>query len=220
MQLTQYLREEFRIVELRVRQYRSHHPQIAPGTHTFDAQCTGQSSGEWLSSTLYWNSVSLTVSAVPTLQVACSANPTSAVAPLDVSFSTTVSGGLEPYEYSWTFGDGSTSTYANPMHTYASAGTFAVTVVVTDTETTAQVKSATATITVTAQSGDGNGGGGGGDTNANALDSMIVVGIVGGIIAVVIVVVVVVLISMGRKKNSGGQGSMPPSQQTGPPQNP
>jgi PKD repeat protein len=35
--------------------------------------------------------------------------------------------------YLWTFGDGSTSTIAKPVHTYATAGTYPVTLVVTDT---------------------------------------------------------------------------------------
>jgi serine protease len=42
------------------------------------------------------------------------------------------SGGTTPYSYSWAFGDGSTSTQANPSHTYAKQGTYKVTETVTD----------------------------------------------------------------------------------------
>ena len=38
----------------------------------------------------------------------------------------------EPVTYAWNFGDGSTSTAANPTHTYASAGTFTARLTVTD----------------------------------------------------------------------------------------
>jgi len=198
-------------------------PQTTTGSHTYDVETKAQATGDWVSSSLTWDSIYLTVSTVPTLSVACSANPTSGAAPLPVTFSTTVTGGLVPYSYSWTFGDGSTSTLANPTHTYASAGSFSVTVVVTDTETTDQVKSATAQITVTAGTGGGGGGGGGGGSGAS--DSSTTLMIIAIIAVVVVVAIVVALVMMSRKKKSGGQGQMPPMQQPpmqqyGPPQNP
>jgi len=183
-------------------------PQTTTGSHTYDVEAKAQATGDWLSSTLNWDSISVTVSTVPTLSVVCSANPTSGAAPLDVTFSTTVTGGLAPYSYSWTFGDGSTSTLANPTHTYASAGPFTATVVVTDTETTDQVKSATAQITVAA--GTGGGGGGGGSGASDSSTTLMII----AIIAVVVVVAVVALVMMSRKKKSGGQGQMPPMQQS------
>jgi len=39
---------------------------------------------------------------------------------------------LTPYTYGWTFGDGGTSTDANPRHTYAAAGTYTVELSVTN----------------------------------------------------------------------------------------
>ena len=53
-----------------------------------------------------------------------SANPTSGPAPLAVSFSSAGSSDPEnqPLTYSWTFGDGTTSTAANPSHTYCPTG--------------------------------------------------------------------------------------------------
>jgi PKD repeat protein len=51
---------------------------------------------------------------------------------LQVSFTCTPSDGTEPYTYSWSFGDGGTSTEQNPTHTYTTAGTRSATVVVTD----------------------------------------------------------------------------------------
>jgi len=62
----------------------------------------------------------------PKLSVSISASPTSGNAPLPVSFSSHVSGGTGSYSYFWTFGDGGTSTSANPTHTYKTPGTYTV----------------------------------------------------------------------------------------------
>jgi len=54
------------------------------------------------------------------------ANPTSGKAPLTVAFSSAGSADPEgqPLTYRWDFGDGATSTAANPSHTYASSGRY------------------------------------------------------------------------------------------------
>ena len=39
-----------------------------------------------------------------------------------VSFTSTITGGTAPFAYSWSFGDGGSSTMANPTHTYNSPG--------------------------------------------------------------------------------------------------
>ena len=49
-----------------------------------------------------------------------------------VIFSGRASGGVAPYEYSWSFGDGSKGTGANVSHVYASAGTYNVSYCVND----------------------------------------------------------------------------------------
>ncbi|MEU4676585.1 ThuA domain-containing protein [Micromonospora sp. NPDC023737] len=62
------------------------------------------------------------------------ATPTSGAAPLTVNFSS--EGSRDPdggtLTYAWTFGDGQTSTEANPTHTYAAAGNFAAQLTVTN----------------------------------------------------------------------------------------
>jgi len=65
-----------------------------------------------------------------------SATPLSGPAPLSVTFS---SGGSsdpdgDPITYSWNFGDGGTSTQANPSHPYGSTGTFTAVLTVTDSK--------------------------------------------------------------------------------------
>lgn len=64
-------------------------------------------------------------------EVSFSAAPVTGDAPLDVQFTSTVTG-TAPFTYAWTFGDGTTSTEQNPVHTYASAGTYSVSLTVTN----------------------------------------------------------------------------------------
>lgn len=63
-----------------------------------------------------------------------SANPTSGSTPLNVTFSSAGSSDPEgqPLSYQWTFGDGQTSTAANPVHTYAQAGQYTARLSVSD----------------------------------------------------------------------------------------
>ncbi len=67
---------------------------------------------------------------------AASASPASGTAPLNVNFSS--SGSHDPdgsiSSYSWNFGDGSSSTQANPAHTYDNAGDFTAVLTVTDNQ--------------------------------------------------------------------------------------
>ena len=66
--------------------------------------------------------------------VSASGNPTSGSTPLQVSFSSAGSSDPEgqPLTYSWSFGDGTTSTAANPSHTYPTAGTYQARLTVSD----------------------------------------------------------------------------------------
>ena len=72
------------------------------------------------------------------------ANVTSGVIPLTVAFTNT-STGMGITSHSWEFGDGTTSSEANPVHTFAAPGTYTVTLTVTNA-----AGSDTATRTVTA----------------------------------------------------------------------
>ena len=62
------------------------------------------------------------------------ANPTSGQAPLAVTFSSAGSSDPEggALTYSWTFGDGATSTQANPTHTYQASGQYTARLTVSD----------------------------------------------------------------------------------------
>ncbi|HVK21827.1 MAG TPA: ThuA domain-containing protein [Actinokineospora sp.] len=77
-----------------------------------------------------------------------SATPNSGALPLTVQFSSAGSNDPEggALTYAWTFGDGGTSTAANPSHTYNTAGAFNAQLTVTDPTG----KTGTANITITA----------------------------------------------------------------------
>ncbi len=62
------------------------------------------------------------------------ATPSSGIAPLTTQFDSSLSSDPDGtiVSWYWTFGDGTTSTSANPSHVYASAGTYAASLTVTD----------------------------------------------------------------------------------------
>jgi PKD repeat protein len=66
------------------------------------------------------------------LTASASASPMTGMAPLNVGFTGNVSGGISPYTYDWTFGDGGSSTQKNPSHTYSTPGEYTATFTVTD----------------------------------------------------------------------------------------
>ena len=85
--------------------------------------------------------------------------PTSS-ASTTVTFLAMLSGGTSPYKFSWSFGDGTTSTLGSPTHTYQSFGTYTVALSVTDSSIpNAFTVSATHMVTLTQPFTPGGGGG-------------------------------------------------------------
>ncbi|WFN35412.1 PKD domain-containing protein [Methanogenium sp. S4BF] len=92
---------------------------------------------------LYLYGTALTADEVATLADACSppsgdapvvsftGTPVTGDAPLAVQFTSTVTG-TTPFTYLWSFGDGTTSSDLNPLHTYTDAGTYDVNLTVTN----------------------------------------------------------------------------------------
>lgn len=105
------------------------HTFNTPGTHTATFLVT-DADGDTDSAV-----VTVTMRDNLTPSVTASATPTSGVAPLSVNFSAIAVSGDAPYNYSWSFGDGSApSSRQNPSHIYSSAGTYSATVTVTDND--------------------------------------------------------------------------------------
>src|SRR5438034_2620118 len=75
-------------------------------------------------------------------------SPSSPNAGQTVSFSASVSGGTQPYSYSWSFGDGSIGTGSTVAHAYSSVGTFTVILTVTDSGSPQQASTSQQSLTV------------------------------------------------------------------------
>ncbi|MDE1820192.1 MAG: PKD domain-containing protein [Euryarchaeota archaeon] len=84
-----------------------------------------------------------------------SGEPTSGTAPLAVQFCAQVAGGLAPYTYAWTFGNGGASSEACPAYTYPTPGTYEATVLVNDSGGNSAI--ASLRIQVNESGGGGNG---------------------------------------------------------------
>src|SRR6267143_1076147 len=69
------------------------------------------------------------------LNVTLSAKPLGGYPPLQVSFSGSATGGVSPYSYSWSFGDGSVSSQQNATHNYSIKGVYIATLNVVDAST-------------------------------------------------------------------------------------
>ena len=79
------------------------------------------------------------------------ASVNSGVAPLSVDFTGAGAGGTAPYTYSWTFGDGGTSTSQNPTYIYQNNGVYTATLKVTDDSPENLFDTDTEVITVSAE---------------------------------------------------------------------
>jgi PKD repeat protein len=65
-----------------------------------------------------------------------------------IQFYGSATGGVPPYSWNWEFGDGSHSTEQNPMHTYASPGTYTATLTVIDSFSPPNTDSNTTTVEI------------------------------------------------------------------------
>jgi len=107
------------------------HTYIAAGSYTVSLTVNGPSGSDTETKTAFVN-VYTPVSAN------FSANQTSGIAPLSVTFTNSSTGDYT--STNWTFGDGGTSSSLNPVHVYTTGGTYAVSLTVSgpggsDTET-------------------------------------------------------------------------------------
>jgi PKD repeat protein len=98
------------------------HTYTAPGTYTVSLTVTGPGGSDTATQT------NLITVGTPPPVADFSGTPTSGVVPLTVAFSDLSGGNVT--SWSWTFGDGGTSTAQNPGHTYVAVGTYTVSLTV------------------------------------------------------------------------------------------
>jgi len=118
----------------------------------------------------------------PPLGVTISASTLTPSVGENVSFVSIAFGGSAPYTYAWTFGDQSTAATADPGHSYASAGSFAVELTVQDKH--GNTTSANLTIVV----------------SASAQTTSASIGLWEIAIVVVIVLAVILFLILGRRR--------------------
>ena len=94
-------------------------------------------------------SVTVTSPPPPPLSASFTFKPSSPDAGQAVSFIGSASGGVSPYSYSWSFGDGGTASGSLVSHTFQSAGTY--TVILTIKDSAGQIAKSSQTITVNAR---------------------------------------------------------------------
>jgi PKD repeat protein/outer membrane protein assembly factor BamB len=85
---------------------------------------------------------------IPLAAAAVVSQPPNGSAPLNVSFRGVAAGGLPPYNFSWSFGDGQGGYGAAPVHSFGAMGGYNVSVTIRDMRHATQ--SANATVLVTA----------------------------------------------------------------------
>jgi PKD repeat protein len=83
------------------------------------------------------------------------------IAPLTINFTNTSTG--DGLTYSWNFGDGGTSTQANPTHTFVNPNVYSVTLTVTNANGTDQTSTTIVALPPDMGDNGGNGGNGGGN---------------------------------------------------------
>ena len=92
-------------------------------------------------------STTMTVSPDDLTIATLTASATNVTVGSPVLFGASVSGGIAPLSYSWSFGDGSSSTSALPTHDWTNAGTYTVDLTVTDSLGDRASQSLTVTVT-------------------------------------------------------------------------
>lgn len=166
------------------------------GDYTISITVTGQATGDWFAESCGPFTGTFRVNALPPPPtVTATANPTTGSTPLTVNFQATVSQGLAPFTYSWTFGDGGTGNGASTSHTYTQPGTYTAEVVVTDS----RGRSTSDTVAITVQS-----------AISGALGSDVGIIVLALIIVVAVVAVAAVLLS--RKRRVPPMSPQPPAQ--------
>jgi PKD repeat protein len=146
----------------------------------------------------------LAIDTLPLFFAEPSASATAGVGPLTVNFGVTVGGGMAPYGFAWRFGDGGTSSVANPSHTYSSSGTYAVELWVNDSARGSLERFLNVTVLPAGSTG---GSGTGGSSGFSWLSLAIGLGV-----GVIVGVLVGLALRGGSGRSSGPAAGSPPPQ--------
>ena len=101
------------------------HTYLTPGTYTVSLTVTNYGGSNTYSAQ---NIITANKALAP--EISFTANATSGTVPLAVAFTDTSTN--TPSAWTWSFGDGGTSTLQNPVHTFITPGTFTVTLTATN----------------------------------------------------------------------------------------
>jgi len=123
------------------------HTYSSPGTFTLTLTVKDSSSSQ--QTVTSQQSVTVTSPPPPPLSASFTFKPSSPDAGQAVSFTGSSSGGVSPYSYSWSFGDGGTASGSQVTHTFQSAGTY--TVILTIKDSAGQIAKSSQTITLNAR---------------------------------------------------------------------
>lgn len=127
------------------------HATTQNATHAYTSAATFDVSFEitaGLGGSLFVNFTENVTASLPPFAVVATAAPTSGVAPVTVTTSSTPSGGEPPYAYRWAWGDGGApATAENASHTYATAGSYLLSLNVSDFTGASIDKTWTVTVT-------------------------------------------------------------------------
>jgi PKD repeat protein len=105
------------------------HTYRTAGSYTVTLTATNAGGSNTLTRTHYVTVTTVTPTPVPeAVKASFTATPVNGQLPLEVQFIDTSTG--NPTQWSWNFGDRSTSTIKNPLHTYTKAGSYTVTLTV------------------------------------------------------------------------------------------
>src|SRR5207302_726752 len=122
------------------------HTYLTAGTYI--VALTTKDSGSPQQTATAQQSLTVTNPPPPLLTAGFTYSPTSPQVSQQITFTASAGGGTAPYTFSWSFGDGSTTTGFTTSHTYSSAGTFNVILTVKDSGSPQQTATSQQSVTV------------------------------------------------------------------------
>jgi PKD repeat protein len=128
------------------------------------------------------------------LQALAGVSQSSASSPLTVDFLGQAQGGIAPYSFNWSFGDGTVAEIQNPAHTFSTVGVYSVSLTVTD------AKGQSSKTNLSVQVGSPSKGG-----SVSAPSSWLLPALLGLIIGITVAAILTVAIVQSRRRRREGE---------------